>query len=122
MLFRRNRKKAGSGAQPRSASAKRTGTNAQSAKTGGRTSKTGPQAKGAQAKSAPAKDSAQRKDAAGPQQSRAQAEAQIKQMMNDGSLDKLKTLMKARNPDEVAEEYPEETVSVIRDWLNNRER
>ena len=121
MLFRRKRKKAGSGAQ-HSSSAKRTGTNAQSAKTGGRTRKTGPEAKGAQAKSTPAKSGAQRKDAASTQQSRAQAEAQIKQMMNDGSLDKLKTLMKARNPDEVAEEYPEETVSVIRDWLNNRER
>lgn len=58
----------------------------------------------------------------GQQPSRAQAEAQIKQMMNDGSLDKFKTLMRAQSPADVADEYPQETVNLIRNWLNDPNR
>lgn len=124
MLFRRKGKKTGGGSQSRNRPAKRTGATAQSAKTGGRTTKTAGQAKASsQSKGrGHAKGGAQAKNTAAPQQSRAQAEAQIKQMMNDGSLDKVKTLLNARNPNDVAADYPEETVGVIRNWLNDPDR
>ncbi len=108
MLFRRKGNKAGQPARQRGGSAKAGGTKSKTAAQGAKT--TGRGAAGAPQKGA------------GQQQSRAQAEAQIKQMMNDGSLDKVKTLMKARNPEDVAEEYPDETVSVIRNWLNDPNR
>ncbi len=117
MFFRRKGKKAGG----RTAKAGRA-----TDKTAGTKGKTGGASGKAAGRGAGGAAGAQQKGAApthaGQKQNRAQAEAQIKQMMSDGSLDKVKTMMKARSPEDVAEEYPDETVSVIRNWLNDPNR
>jgi hypothetical protein len=56
------------------------------------------------------------------QQSRAEAEQQIMRMMSDGSLDKVKTMLRAQDPKDVVDEYPEQTVDAIRNWLNERDK
>ena len=127
MLFRRKSK---AGAQGRAARGKAAGAGkastratgkpkAKSADTGkrGKAAPTGKQTKaGKQAKAGtPAAGASQ-------QQSRTEAEAQIKRMMSDGSLDKVKTLLQARNPQDVADEYPQQTVDAIRNWLHDRDQ
>jgi hypothetical protein len=107
------------------------GAKAAAAKTGAGAKGKAPSAKTAtkpqaSAKSqAPAKSQASAKKAAGKQaaggvsESRAQAEAQIQRMLSDGSLDKVKTIMEARDPQTVVDKYPRETVNTIRSWLND---
>jgi hypothetical protein len=68
---------------------------------------------------ASAKKAAGKQAAGGVSESRAQAEAQIQRMLSDGSLDKVKTIMEARDPQTVVDKYPRETVNTIRSWLND---
>ena len=94
-------------------------TDAKRQKQAGRGKATKPQAAAAKKQGGSAK---QAKAKSASSETRAEAEAHVLQKLRDGSLDKHKKLMTAQSPEDVVDEYPQETVSLIRNWLNDGKR